>query len=265
MYGGRFEPVYLLPLSVAFLSQGSFGFADNSLLGVYGVATLLDQLRIPIVIYADDVHFNDLARFNFNTKYKLAAHAGVEWYPLFPVLERVSLDYLAVMPYMYTHWDETPGRRVDQPNYSNYTHLGTSIGPSLEPNSDRLTLDVRLAPAERLGVALRLRHSRHGNASDGYLDPVDGGGLPDGDGTIFDPGYIGSTPTFQAETRFLWQDVLERVTQAGLDVEYRLPLPAGGAATLSAGYLFEHARNVDLVEGANLSRHLITLGATYRW
>ena len=265
VYGGRFEPVYLVPLASAFLNQGLLGFGDNSLLGVYAVATLLDQLRIPVVIYADDVHFNDLARLDFNTKYKLAAHAGVEWYPLFPVLERVLLDYLAVMPYMYTHWDETVGRRVDKPNYSNYTHLGTSIGPSLEPNSDRLTLDLRLAPAERLGVALRLRHSRHGNASDGYLPAVDGGGLPDGDGTIFDPGYIGSTPTFQAETRFLWQDVLERVTQAGLDVEYRLPLPAGGAATLSAGYLFEHARNVDLVEGANLSRHLITLGATYRW
>ena len=261
IYGERFEPLYFVPLSSLFLNQGLLGFKDNSLLGVYAVATLSDQVRIPFVVYADDVHFNDIARLDFDTKYKLSANIGVDWYPEFDILEKLSADYLLVTPYMYTHWDEqtrAPGYDLNIPNYSNYTHLGSSIGPSLEPNSDRLTLDARLAVLAGLDLGLRFRHIRHGNASEGL-------GVPNGDGTIFDPGYINNTPTFQDETRFLTQEVLERVTQVGFDLDYRLPFTSFGSVVLNGGYLFEHTQNADLVEGEQVSRHLVNLGLSYRW
>jgi hypothetical protein len=264
--GDRFDPVYLIPVSSLFLSQGLGGFGDNSLLGVVGEFRLPHAISIPFTLYTDDVFFNDLVRFEFDTKYKLAFQTAVEWTPLMTGLSQLALDYTAVMPYMYTHYDgDSAYPAAGDPNYSNYTHQGTNIGPGLEPNSDRLVIqwqssfDLEPEPARQLvlrtiDLSSALRFIRHGNASAGIISD------PSGTGSIFDPGYIGQTPTFQQPfddptgqpyTRFLTQDVLEKVFQVRMEGALNFAGGRGRSLSLDLAYTFEYVWNEDFVSGEN--------------
>lgn len=282
VWGERLELFYLIPLSSYFLNQGLTGFGDNSLLGVEAIFRPGSSVTIPLQIYADDVHFNDIMRFNFNTKYKFAAQSGISWTPLNPWLRRLSFDYTAVMPYMYTHWDERTqvfdNSRGGTANYSNYTHRGENIGPGLDPNSDRWRIDWDAAPVSGLGPLLPglelqlssgIRYIRHGNASQGIIEGATG--------DIFDPGYDGRTPTFQAPypeedlngqpyTRFLTQDVIEHTLQG--EIHGNLVLrPATGASSgyrgpalkLGLGYTMERIWNAELEEGRDGWNHYFQL------
>jgi len=248
VYGNRFDPRYFVPLSVLYLTQGLGGFVDNSLLGLTFDFRPVPWLRLPVTVYADDVHFNDIVRFDFETKYKLSAQAGVAMHP--PWIEEidvVSLDYLAVMPYMYSHRDQD----TTVPNYSNYTHFGSNLGPSVHPNSDRISFLVRGRPVSPLRASLSLAYVRHGNPSEG---------ITDGDGTIFDDGYDGGNPTFQSETRFLTQEVLERTFSVGATVDAAVragPLTFSGALS----YTFSRTTNADLVVGAAENGHHVSISA----
>jgi len=257
VYGGRFEPLYLVPVYLFFHTQGMLGFPDNSFAGLSGRLRLFNSITIPVVFYVDDFHFNDFVRFKFDTKYKVAIQAGVTWTPLLPVLgdgrfKRISLDYLMVTPYTYTHLDS--GDNPDDVNYQNYTHMGVNLGPVLEPNSDRLTLELLLSPIRFLDITLSGRYFRHGNASQG---------ITDGDGTIFDPGYDEQgRPTFQDETRFLTQEVIEKTLQIGIDLEVGFPLWKGELKA-QAGYTLESVWNKDLEKGKMDTIHYFTIGLQY--
>jgi hypothetical protein len=207
-------------------------------------------------MYVDDANFNEFAKFNFDSKFKAAIRAGVIWTPLEqPLLRRVSLDYLAVLPYTYTH-DGAGGMYGTEPNFIEYTHQGEPIGPTLEPNSDRTTLSVTVRPVRRLDVTLQGRMIRHGNASEG----VEGLGTYAHDGGYFDDGRFyyfyevdedtgtgepreilvdtGSL-SFQEELRFLNQDNIEHTYQAGIDVSYTIPF-SRLRMVLTGGYQFEY-------------------------
>jgi hypothetical protein len=276
--GNRFDPIYLVPISSLFLSQGINGFRDNSLLGFVGEVRLPHALSLPFSIYADDISFNDLVRFEFDTKYKLALQTAVEWTPLLPWVSQLALDYTAVMPYMYTHFDgDSSFPSAGDPNYSNYTHRGTNIGPGLEPNSDRLVLawhtslgftdDQSSAVAlENIDLYSALRFIRHGNASAGIIPD------PSGTGTIFDPGYIGQTPTFQAPysdptgqpyTRFLTQDVIERVLQLRLESSLLFRTGTDSSLSVELAYTFEHIWNAGLVAGQSVLNNYVDLSVRF--
>jgi hypothetical protein len=246
------ELLYFVPLSAFFHTQSFGGFSDNSLLGVSALFKPVPNVRIPLLLYTDDVHFNDLARFDFKTKYKIAFQAGASWFPRTGPLRELSADYLMITPYTYTHRDQTSG----VPNYSNYTHMGTPLGPSLDPNSDRITLDLRAAPVPFLNLGFRFRTIRHGNAS---------AGITDGDGTIFDDGYDDAgNPTFQSETRFLTQDVLEKTLQLGLSADYTL-WKGWGMLEGSFSYTFERILNPGLAQGEREFNHYFALALGYQY
>jgi hypothetical protein len=157
-----------------------------------------------------------------------------------------------VTPYTYSHRDQISGPA----NYSNYTHIGTPLGPSLEPNSDRFTLDASVSPLPFFNIGLRFRTIRHGNAS---------AGITDGDGTIFDDGYDDAgNPTFQSETRFLSQDVLEKILQLGLDADYTL-WKGWGTLKGKLGYTFERILNPGLVQGEREFNHFFALSLSYQY
>lgn len=260
-WGPRFELAYLTPLKWAFNAQGNVGFADSSKMGLSAVVRPRRDLQLPFVLYVDDASFNDLVRLNFDTKLKLGLHTGAVWTPEHPLVHRVKLDYLALLPYMYTH-DGDGGVYAPQPNYTNYTHQGSSLGPGLEPNSDRLRLQTTFRPAPRLRTTLYGHMLRHANASEG----VENLGLAGHDGTITDDGryyhfyveqpsegadenvpqeiYIETGRlSFQDELRFMTQEHIETVFQTGLDVAYTVPLSGRLAITLEAGYEFEYIRD----------------------
>ena len=246
VYGGRFEPLYLMPFSEFFYLQGTIGFPDNSLIGFTTSAALPYNIDFDFLLYADDLHFNDMIRFDFDTKYKLSFQTGLSWAPPTDELRQVSLDYLLVTPYMYTHKDTT---YQDDANYQNYTHQGENLGPTLDPNSDRLSLSVLLKPLDFLNVELTCRYIRHGNGSVDGSENVGGG-----DGSIFDDGFIGDICTFQDTTRFMVQDIIEHTLQAGITADAAVKLgefKLGG----SAGYTLEWIKNKDLVVGTEWNHY----------
>jgi len=256
-WGPRFEAAYLTPLKWAFNTQGNVGYADSSKMGLSAVVRPRRDVQLPVVVYVDDASFNELVRFDFNTKLKLGFQAGAIWTPEHPLVHRISLDYLALLPYMYTH-DGEGGVYAPVPNYTNYTHQGSSLGPGLEPNSDRLRLQTTLRPLSRLKTTLYGQMMRHANASEG----VENLGLAGHNGTITDDGryyhfviedYGTANPkeiyietgriSFQDELRFMTQENIETVFQTGLDIAYTVPLSGRLAMTVEAGYEFEYIRD----------------------
>lgn len=251
IWGGRFDLIYLLPLKELYYAQSMTGFADNSLFGLTLDLTPVGNTRFSLTLNVDDLHFNNMVRFKFDTKYKLSLQYGAAWSPDFRWLRRLTASHLLVMPYMYTHID-TPD--ANDPNYQNYTHLGTNLGAELQPNSDRIAAGWTARPLPFLDLSANGVYIRHGNASEGW-------DILNGDGTIWDPGYDSADqPTFQGHTRFLEQPVLERTLQLGLSASSRLPIPGRLAVTARAGYTFERIENPGLVEGETEVNHYVTFG-----
>lgn len=252
VWGGRFDLSYFVPLTYLYFNQGITGFPDNALIGLSYRIRLPQHISTSGLVYIDDINFDQVVRFNFNTKWKLSFQVAANWTPLAGMFESLSLDYLAIMPYMYTHRSTS----ATDPNYDNYTTMGENLGPALPPNTDRLELTGTFAPAPKLLVDVTARLIRHGNASDG---------ITSGSGSLFDDGYNGSTPTFQNETRFLTQSVIERTYQAGVHAQATVPLGNAGSMELSAGYLAQYITDYRLNAAATSFDNFLSFGARYRY
>ncbi|GAB4367226.1 MAG: hypothetical protein Kow009_04070 [Spirochaetales bacterium] len=270
VWGKRLDLNYLLPFKELFYAQSMAGFEDNSFMGILANVRVKDSIQIPFVLYVDDTNLNDLLRFDFSTKFKVALQAGVRYTPKeTSLLRMVGVDYVLVTPYMYTHRsgleeiETDPDARIaqlSQPNYTNYTHMGTNLAVGLDPNSDRFTLSVQLEPVKDLIVNLQGRLMRHGNASEAMVDSD-----PRNDGTILDDGYNKyGKATFHYDTRFLDQSVIEKIWQAGFNARYQFPL-GPGALLLEGGYTFEYYQNKDLVSGETDTIHYVNVGLGYRF
>ena len=270
VWGKRFDLNYLLPFKELFYAQSMAGFEDNSFMGILANVRIQDTIQVPLVLYVDDTNLNDLLRFDFSTKFKVALQAGVRYTPKeTSFLRMAGIDYVLVTPYMYTHRSgigeikQDSQERIKQlktPNYTNYTHVGTNLGVGLDPNSDRLTVQLQVEPMKDLVIDLRGRLIRHGNASEGMVDSD-----PRNDGTILDDGYNKSgQATFHYDTRFLNQSVIEKVWQAGFNARYRLPL-GPGSALLEGGYTFEYTQNKNLISGKTDTIHYVNVGLGYRF
>ncbi|MCL1818231.1 MAG: hypothetical protein FWG35_04815 [Spirochaetaceae bacterium] len=291
VWGGRMDFNYLLPFKELFYTQSMGGFEDNSLAGLMADVRIMDTVKLPFVMYVDDANLNDLLSFKFNTKFKAAIQAGLQWTPEdLGFLRLVAADYVIVTPYMYTHrangleavpqpGDPMPGGGVytaadrtdllSQPNYRNYTHSGTNLGVGLDPNSDRVSLKILVEPVRDLRITFIGRMMRHANASmsmgtEADLDdPGPGGGR--NDGSVYDDGYDkDGNPTFHYRSDFMKQDVIERTLQGGFQAEYSFRL-GPGEAFLSGGYLFEYIKNKDLRKGETEANHYGNIGIGYRF
>lgn len=245
IYGDRFDPMYLIPFSMFYYNQVFSGVHDNSLAGLFLRLKLPQSINFNTTLYIDDIHFNDIVRFNFKTKYKIALQSGISWTPLYKHFRKVSFEYLMVTPYMYTHYGAGAD---DEPNFLNYTHKGQNLGCSLEPNSDRFLLMSSFAFPPVVTLDLLTSLVRHGNASQGVTD---------GEGTIFDDGYDDDgNATFQHETRFLSQNVLEYTLQFGIQSAFAYPLKKI-KFEWGLGYTLEAVFNKDLVRDENEINNLI--------
>ena len=274
IYGERIEPLYLLPFSWLFYSQGFVGFVDNSYMGASGRFSLPGNVEINGILYVDDAHFNDLIRLNFDTKYKVGLQAGINWSPGKQWLRRMELNYSLISPYMYTHWDSPATNRASYStttdyansiNYENYTHLGENLGITLDPNSDRISFSYVSEPIKNLSFELGGTYIRHGNGSrnpEGNLiysktDNTEDGISPNGD--IFDDGVDsdGTILTNQSgySTYLLSQPVIEKITQLSLSGKYRLDTGKTGEFSCEIGYTIENIQNGRL-EGPDTSGYL---------
>jgi hypothetical protein len=270
VWGGRFELLYLVPFTNLFASQSMSGdFGDNSFLGFHARWNAPYNTQVNAQFYVDDFHANDIIRLRFNTKYKLAAEAGLVWAPDSGPLSALSADYTMVLPYMYTHWN-TPdeARYAGGPNYLNYSHMGRNLGTNLEPNSDRISVRTSWRTLPNLDLSLSAYFVRHANASDnspGYSGNPDS---PDDKdeyhtGTIFDDGDTKNGNNY-ASLRFLIQDNIDARLAGGIGAVWTTPT-AFGAFSLNADYVLEYGWNRNLVKDNNGLTNYWSVGGSWRW
>lgn len=249
MYGGRLDLLYLLPLSPFMISQGNTGFDDNVYLGGTFTVRPLEGLKVDGVLIADDLSFNDIVRFNWDTKWRIAGQLGVSYAPRKSgFFTRIALDYTMVTPYTYSHKE---GDNLDSsaPNYQNYAHAGMNLGPSLDPNSDRINLRVRFRPLEALDVDIIGALIRHGNVNEGMDDRrikeyVTQDGMYTTDGSIRNSSGSNSGHAFFYSTPFLSQETIQYIWQAGFDITARIPIiKTGGYVLFRLGYRLEINKN----------------------
>ncbi len=256
VYGGKgVKPIFFLPFSELFYSAGMGGTWDvNSQLGLSSRFQFPQNISLKGTVYVDDANANELMKLNFDTKLKMATQFELNWTPTKSILNSISLNYTAILPYMYTHtteadkdsdffdiyntiYEKRSFALSEYMNYENYTNGGLSMGPyGMEPNSDKIGLNVSFDIPKGFTVNFNSEFRRHGNSSsteDRSYDTsifdemseedvanfyekydTDKNGVIDDavdtDGTIFDTGY-GWTGgyLYQNSSPFLSQDILE--------------------------------------------------------
>ena len=245
LFGARLSLYSLLPM--AFVTEPFTLNYDNTLAGIGARARLPWGLSAQASLYVDD--YNVFAHGEFNPSplaNKTAGQAAVSW--VLPaasgVVGAVSLDYLYVAPYMYTHSSHQPI------NYLTYTHRKAPLANALQPNSDQWTLAALATPAPGLDLELTVRAIRHGNASARLAER----GRFD-DGSIWDDGYDAEgTATFVGPTPFL-EGLLEHVYQLELAAGARFPVLSLLKLRTRISYAIEHVENDALQRGATATNH----------
>lgn len=225
LYGGRFDPLYLIPLQYLTFSQIYIGDYDNSLMGITAQISLPSNLRWNFAFNVDDWNFNEMAKFNFNSgQNKFALQTGLSYTPILSFLQKAEFYYLLITPYMYTHSSFQPI------NYLTYTNNGKGIGSILEPNSDSLYLRLDISPFNNISINILLQYVRHG------------------EGSYYDDGFDSAgNVNFYGASTFLSQNIIEKNMQMGCS--FMVPINLGGfSVTFHAGYTFERIMNKDLIK-----------------
>ena len=252
IYGNRFEPIYLLPFSAFFISQGLYDFPDNSLIGLTSRIQPYQGISLDMALYADDLGFNEIIRFKKDAKWRMAGQFGFSYtMPKTHWFAAIKLDYTFVTPYTYTH---VSSHKSDEANYKSYTHSGEALATPLAPNSDRLSLKLKFKPKHGITLDFFNTFIRHGNVVESidrlefikdYLSKkynTDGSHLTHA--TITDETSNGKTRNkrhdFLYSTPFLTQQTIQYVNQLGFLLNFNLPiLKSGGKILFSIGYTFE--------------------------
>lgn len=302
VFGERFEMMYTIPLVILQQAQGQVGFYDNYIMGFTSKVKLPLNINLKSGVYADDLHLNDLIRFNFNTKLKLAMQHELSWTPESRFLSMAKATYQLATPYMYTHHpyvNKDTDNLLNNINYLSYTNHGVSIGSNLEPNSDRVRVDVKTKLPLGINVNLFGSFSRHGNVS-AIMTKTDGGieyivdkngdwvygpdantnGIEDPeerieakdyikDGSILDHGYVYTNPDneywqnlAQRDNPFLIQDVIEYTIQGGISLEKTFTL-FNNPLTASVDYTLQYIDNLNCVKNNKETQHFIGVMLKY--
>ncbi|MBN1523532.1 MAG: hypothetical protein JW904_03510 [Spirochaetales bacterium] len=259
VFGKRFEPAYLIPLQHMPYTQVMLGDVDSSFLGIITQFDLPFNMGLDLMLYLDDFNMKkffgeDGMIFDVNSgQNKVAIQAGLSWTPEMDILQRLTVSYFMVTPYMYTH----NGAESSPIPYNSYTHEGFGIGTMLSPNSDRIALNALIQPWSFCDIKLFATFTRHGNASEGIPDLE----ATNSDGSYWDDGRdeIGEV-WFYGSSRFLTQDIIEKILQIGVSADFRLGL-GFGTLKLGGGYIFEYGWDRDLVPGDDGARHIVNIHA----
>lgn len=305
IYGGRgIKPIFFLPFSEFFYSAGQGETWDvNSLMGLSSRFQLPKDVSLTGTVYVDDLNAIEIAKLNLNTRMKLAAQFEAEWVPKKSFINSVRLNYTALTPYMYTHTTEAPKDDPTQDpenwdirnhalksytNYENYTNGGVTMGPyGMEPNSDKIGLNIGANLPKDFKVRVNFELQRHGNSSkpedrDGSMEEVkdsegnviytpkdeNGDGVNDNaiptDGTIFDPGY-GWTGGFQYKNSnpFLTQDVIETMFISEIVLDTPTFDIGKGGIKAQLGYAFVYIENHNLIEDNDFDSSYLKASVTY--
>ncbi|MDR1748469.1 MAG: hypothetical protein LBR47_05360 [Spirochaetaceae bacterium] len=252
VYGKRFEPLYLLPISPYMISAQLVGFAEDNLqMGLSVKIKPFSGFSWVANFFLDDAHFNDLVRFNFNTRVKFAFQTGVTWIPDLPISSALFFDYTLVAPYMYTHsqyeGDDDATKTLSFVNYQDYVNKGRPLGAAIPPNSHRISLRGKFELIRNLRVNPSIIFIQHANVNESlpweeailYLEAKPetfntGGGVMD-----YPDAGNGYLPYPKEHFMFLEQDTKQYILQLGLDTSWDMPRFRFGTVSVTLGYMFE--------------------------
>ncbi len=252
VFGDRFDPSYLIPAPYILL-QGMFDAGDNDIYGLAFEVRPIDRLEAAVSFAVDDISVDDWGKGNFNSKFKAALQAGVIYTPASRFCKKVSLDYSLVLPYMYSHWINSPSSGLpvarDAFNYQDYTNHGVSIGSNLPPNSDRIHFEIAFAPIKRLNLNFATDFIRHGNQTESWtadeaIEHCKKFAYGDNTGSAATDPYPKSVQERQV---FMKQEHKMYVVRCGLEGSWEAFRKKWGVLEFKLGYTFEwvHNKGVD--------------------
>lgn len=255
IYGGRFDPIYLLPVPYM-VAQGIGSFGDNVQMGVTMQIRPKTGLAWNTDIFIDDLAASDFAKLRFDTKFRFGAMTGLVYTPLDSSFTEISANYTLITPYMYTHEQfDDDGNVVGDtaPNYQNYTNNGMSLGSNLPPNSDRIAFKIKANPVNGLNLTIAASMIRHSNINEllyekapeemrKYLSASAPTLLTNG-GVLNHPYSVGAYDYAWNHFMFLQSATKMFIWKASIDAEYTLPWKKLGTMSLGAGYTFEYIKN----------------------
>ncbi len=237
VYGKRFDPSYLISVPSALIASAN-GYGDNVIAGF-----LFEYNFFPGVSWLTDVSIDrldtaQLARFHLNSDNRLALKTGLSYAPKDSPCKLLTFSYTIISPYMYTS-EDTNGESY---NYHSYTNWGRSIGQNLPPNSDRLSLKIKLEPIKRFSVSTFASITRHANVYQSYsneeLKEIFSKGKHSTDGSI-DSQYHKATP-------LLSQEHIMYAARGGAEVSYRFPCVKAGLFELHGIFSYTYIGNAGM-------------------
>ncbi len=252
--GNRFDPSYLIPAPFILL-QGMFDAGDNDIYGLQLEYKPFNRFEAALTFAIDDISVDDWAKGDFDSKFKAALQTGVIYTPDSDFCRKLSIDYTIVLPYMYSHWINSPDHDTEDVenkayNYQNYTNRGVCIGSNLRPNSDRIHFEILFEPARRFKLNLATDFMRYANETESWTDSealvhlIKFGNHDNSGGAGTDP-YPKSV---QERLSFMSQEHKMYAVQFGLDCSYELFRNKAGTLELNFGYTFEFIYNKGVEE-----------------
>mgnify|MGYP001772960714 CR=1 FL=1 len=197
VYSGRgFDFAYANPLAFfvsAGLQTAERSNRDNSLLALELALRPASRALLYGTLLVDDLNYSTLFDTSIagNTN-KFAFQLGVAGLvPIGPLGLQIATEYVRIGPFVFTH------RSI----VNSWTHLNAPLGYSMQPNSDRLAVQLRSWVSPRAMVTLTADYTRHGENilgpdgklltewRDGVLVPIGnvGGDILRGDGDMLQP------------------------------------------------------------------------------
>ncbi len=254
---GDVNLAYLLPIKIIYAIDGLSNFvAGNLFLGFSFDFRIAETVKIPIAMIIDDINVNDLVRFKFDTKIKVAAQTGVTWTARNSILKKLRFDYQIVLPYTYSHSRDGKTLYSTQFNTSNHTVQGEHLATSLKPSSHRIMLEAVISPIDVFELGFTMRFIQHNNPSAGILKG------PKNDGGILDDGYYSQYyddkdgPSFQNRNGFL-SGVIEHTIEPSLSLGTRIPVFSNTSLYADASYTYRHIINNNFISGAVAMEHVL--------
>lgn len=248
VFGERFDPSYLIPAPYILL-QGMFDAGDNDIYGLHFEYRPFDRFEAALAFAVDDISIDDWGKGNFNSKFKAALQTGVMYTPDAVFCKKLAFDYTLVLPYMYSHWINSPSDSSPVPaakfNYQDFTNHGVSVGSNLPPNSDRLHFEAGFEPIKRLNLNVATDFIRHANETESWNSSeaiIHCAKFAAGDNT----GSVATDPypkSVQEKMVFMEQDHKMYVFQIGMKASWEAFRRRYGSLTLNLGYTFEFIYN----------------------
>ena len=237
VYGKRFDPSYLIPLPAQLIASAN-GYDDNVIAGVLFEYNFFSGVSWLTDLSINKLDIPQLARLRFNADNRLALKTGLSYTPKDSLCKLLTLSYTIVSPYMYTS-EETNGESY---NYHSYTNSSRSMGQSILPNSDCISLKIKLEPVKRFTVSTFASITRHANVYQSYsnseLQDIFSKGKRATDGSI-NSQYYSSTP-FLSETYVMYS------ARGGVEASYRFPRVKAGLFELNGIFAYTYISNAGM-------------------